>query len=207
MGWRIVAALVAALLAAGCTAGRDGAPLVLEGLNSNPRHVEAATRARADPHTGVTTVLGPQVVFANGLDFHHFWLRGWLDPRNPSVHNSFQVVVRARFPRRVYLRQAYSQGERLRADLIDAERVCGGGCVWYETVGIPLTEQEMERFAETGFVFEITGRRDQVVVRVPAGHFSGFLAAFRSHRGGQAVGLSPIRAGSPPATRPPSPAG
>ena len=183
MGRGIAAALAAALLAAGCTTQSE-APLVLEGLHSDARRVEMATQKAADPHTGVTTILGPEAPFANGLDFHHFRLRGWLDPRRPTLHDSFQIVVRARFPRRAYLKQAYSQGRQITARPLDAERVCGGGCVWYETVAIPLTEEEMERLAETGFVFEITGRRENVVVDVPPGHLSGFLTAFRRHRDG-----------------------
>lgn len=181
-----VAAVAALLVVAGCTTDRSGAVLVLEGLHSDARHVEAATVRRDDPHTGVATVAGPEVPFANGLDFHSFRLRGWLDPRDLAVHNRFQVVVRASFQRRVYLKHAYSQGERIGIRLIDAERVCGGGCVWHETVAIPLTLAEMERLAATGLVFEVVGRRDAVVVRVPAGHFAGFLAAFRRYGGGEA---------------------
>jgi len=180
----IAVALMAAFLAAGCTAGRDGVPIMFEQSSSDPRHVGAATRMRVDPHTGVNTVFGPEVVFYNGMDIHSFRLRGWIDPRHPEIHNRFQIVVRARFPRRVYLKQAYAGGERVRTTLIDAERVCGGGCIWHETVAIPLTEDEIERLANTGFLFEIVGRRENVVVRVPAGHLDGFLAAFRRYRDG-----------------------
>lgn len=185
MNRRIAAALAALLALAGCTTDRSGATLVLEGLHSDARHVEAATVRRDDPHTGVATVVGPEVPFANGLDFHTFRLRGWLDPRDPAIHNRFQILVRASFPRRVYLKHAYAQGERIGLRLIDAERVCGGGCTWHETVAVPLTLAALERLAGTGLVFEIVGRRDAVVVRVPAGHVSGFLAVFRRHGGGR----------------------
>lgn len=67
---------------------------------------------------------------------------------------------------------------------IDAERACGGGCVWYETVGIDLSEADMEAYAGKGLAFAVTGRRDRVTVRVPASHFAGFLATYRRHRGG-----------------------
>lgn len=184
MNRRIAAALAGLLVVAGCTTDPSGVGLVLERLHSSPRHVEAATRKMDDAHTGVTTVVGPEVGFANRLDFHGFWLRGWLDPRDPAIHNHFQVLVQARFPRRVYLKYAYSQGERIDIRPLDAERVCGGGCEWRETVAIPLTLAELERLAGTGFLFEIVGRREAVVVRVPAGYFSGFLAAFRRHAGG-----------------------
>lgn len=180
----LAAVLAATMFAAGCATDRGPAPLVFESLDSNPRHVEAATRRVTNPHTGVTAILGPEVMFSNGLGFHNFRLYGWLDPRDPELHESFQVVVRARFPRRVYLKQAASKGTALRTKLIDAERVCGGGCTWYETVAVVLTEDEVERYAETGLVFQITGRRDRVVVSVPAGHFAGHLASFRHHRGG-----------------------
>lgn len=184
MSRRIAAALAALLAVAGCTTDPSGADLVLEGLHSNPRHVEAVTWKNDDAHTGVTTVIGPDVPFTNRLKLHVFWLRGWLDPRDPAVHNRFQILVRARFPRRVYLKHAYSQGEPIGIRLIDAERVCDNGCEWHETVAIPLTLDELERLAGTGFLFEVLGRRDAVVVRVPAGYFSGFLAAFRRYGGG-----------------------
>ncbi|TKT74122.1 hypothetical protein [Aquamicrobium sp. LC103] len=188
MGRRWLAAILLAVFLNGCSTHESGVSILMDGIYSDASRVAARTTARVDPHTGWTQVDGPGVVFYDTnydpLRSHRYKLRSWLDPRNPDLHNSFQLLIEGDFPKRVYLKQAYSKGEKLKTQFLDAERVCGGGCITYERVGIPFDEAAMEAYAREGLVLEILGRRASLTVRVPAGYFEGFLAVHRRHRAG-----------------------
>src|SRR5690606_37746566 len=96
----------------------------------------------------------------------------------------FQILVLGDFERRVYLGQAYAAGEKLDTTVIDRERRCvpGVGCYTLVTIGIGLSEAEVERYAATGLAFKILGRRDDIVLEIPAAYFAGVLERHRRER-------------------------
>ena len=51
------------------------------------------------------------------------------------------------------------------------------GCEVVETVGVGLTRAPLEAAAAQGFSVKLQGRRDSVILDVPARYFAGFLEA------------------------------
>jgi hypothetical protein len=170
--FRWVGSLFICVLLAGCVSAGDlGA-------------VSAGTTIVPDVHLGSTTVEGPIIRDGRSLFRHRYTVRSWINPDKPKVHNRFQIVVLGEFERRVYLSQAYAAGEKLETLVIDRERRCskGSGCHTLETIGIGLSEAEVERYAATGLAFKIVGRRDEIVMEIPATYFAGVLERHRRER-------------------------
>jgi hypothetical protein len=170
--FRWVGCVFVCLLLAGCVAAGDLAA------------VSAGTTIRPDAHEGTTTVRGPLIRDERSLFRHRYLVRSWINPKNPKVNDHFQILVLGDFERRVYLSQAYAAGEMLDTTVIDRERRCvrGVGCYTLETVGIGLSETEVERYAATGLSFKIVGRRDEIVLEIPAAYFAGVLERHRRER-------------------------
>jgi len=143
--------------------------------------VSAGTRIKPDLHEGSTVVQGPIVHDPASLFRHRYTVRSWINPRKPAVHDSFQIVVVGKFDRRVFLEQAYAAGQKLDTLVIDRERICSP-CHTLETVGINLSEAEVERYAGSGLAFKITGRRDDIVLEIPGAYFAGVLERHRQER-------------------------
>lgn len=170
--FRWVGCVFVCLLLAGCVAAGDLAA------------VSAGTTIQPDVHEGSTTVRGPLISDARSLFRHRYLIRSWINPENPRVNDRFQILVLGDFERRVYLGQAYAAGEKLDTTVIDRERRCvkGVGCYTLETIGIGLSEAEVERYAATGLAFKILGRRDDIVLEIPAAYFAGVLERHRRER-------------------------
>lgn len=201
--------VVACLLLFGCsveTAVFYGVPMVAPADRPQvARHI----LVRHDPHIGSTEVIGPLIHQRWGRSSYQ--IRSWTNTGDRKIDNRFQIVVTGRFPKRVYLKQAYAEGAKLDTIVIDRERIaCGAACEVEETVGIGLTEDEMARRAATGMSFKILGRRASLVIAIPPAYFAATLDAHRAARGGTMLppqatprsGASP--AGRPDATRPAS---
>lgn len=175
--FRWVGCVLVCWLLAGCVAAGDlGA-------------VSAGTTIRPDVHEGSTTVEGPPIRDYKTL--HRYFVRSWINPKKPTIHDRFQIVVLGEFARRVYLIQAYAAGEKLDTKVIDRERRCisGAGCYTLETVGINLSEADIERYAGSGLAFEIIGRRQSIVLEIPAAYFGGVLERHRRERDRVQAGL------------------
>jgi len=171
----------------GCMSTLDGVGIVGEPAiadDTDTVRTKQETEIVRDPHSGITVVSGPIIAFTNGDAFHNVRLRAWIDPRKPRGNDAFAIVVRGKFHRRVYLSAAFSRGEKLPLRKHDAERVCDGTCVVYETVEVPMDEQDLIGHSASGITFRVSGRRDTIVVRVPAGHFAGFHASYAAERDG-----------------------
>ncbi len=178
--FRVVAAC---LLLFGCSVESAvfyGVPMVAPADRTQvARHI----LVRHDPHTGSTDVIGPLI--HQHLMMSNYQIRSWTNSDNDKVNNRFQIVVAGKFPKRVYLKQAYADGAKLETIVIDRERIgCGAACQVEETIGIGLTEDEMARRAETGMSFKILGRRASLVMTIPPAYFAAMLDAHRAARGG-----------------------
>lgn len=195
----IARVVFACLLLFGCRAelaALHGFPMVVP---ADRQEVADHVLVRHDPHTGSTVVIGPIVY--QGLMSSSYQIRSWINPGNPKIDNRFQIVVAATYPKRVYLKQAYADGAELDTVVIDRERIgCGAGCEIKETVGIAMSEAEMQKRAETGLSFRVMGRRASLVMAIPPAYFAALLDAHRTARG--AVITSPKavpRSGATPA--------
>lgn len=170
--FRWVGCVFVCLLLAGCVAAGDLAA------------VSAGTTIHPDVHEGSITVEGPIISDPGSLFRHRYAVRSWINPRKPKLNDRFQIVVPGEFDRRVFLTQAYAAGEKLDTTVIDRERRCvsGAGCYTRETIGIGLSEADVERYAATGLAFKIAGRRDEIVLDIPAAYFAGVLERHRRER-------------------------
>lgn len=174
--------LVVAIPMAGCV-GTEDTRAALGMRVGEPARVEAATKVMHDRHVGVTRVVGPAVTFVAGTSYNDYMLTTVVRDREDKPADTFMITVLARFPRRVFLDAAFSEGRRLQTRVIDRERVCGSVCRTVETIGIMVSRSEMERYAQEGLTFRINGRRDDVVVDIPAAYFDGVLAVHRRAQG------------------------
>ncbi|MDR7224503.1 hypothetical protein [Aminobacter aminovorans] len=176
--------VVACLLLAGCgaqLAAAYGIPIVPAGQKEQ---VARNISVKHDPHTGLINVSGPLIFHDRNLFGNTYLIRSWIDPKGRSIDDDFQILVVGRYPKRVYLKQAYADGEKVSTTAIDRERVsCADFCIIREVVGLNLTEEEMARRAETGMSFKVLGRRASLTMTVPPGYFSAILDAHRKARG------------------------
>ncbi|GAA4106671.1 hypothetical protein ACFFTN_10285 [Aminobacter aganoensis] len=206
--FRVVAAC---LLLAGCgaqLAAAYGIPIVPA---AQKEQVSRNISVGHDPHTGLIKVSGPLIFHDRNLLGNTYLIRSWIDPKGQSANGDFQILVTGRYPKRVYLKQAYADGEKVSTTVIDRERVsCADFCIIKEAIGLNLTEEEMARRAETGMSFKVLGRRASLVMTIPPAYFAALLDAHRAARSGstplpRAVPRSDaIPAGSPAAARPAS---
>ena len=176
---RIVSAVAALLFLSACVAARPDWPTPLAS-HAAPHYeqVYAKTKLVADPHTGKTRVLGPQVRTRGFYADTIFLLQ--------TIHDDgrfrYEIQVAGLFPKRVYLGDVYADGMKLKSKVIDRERLnCGYNCTTMETVSIPLTEIEVETYSAQGLTLKVTGRRDEIVVAIPASYFAAVLAFHRRH--------------------------
>ena len=111
---RIMLVFCLSLLLGGCIAADDRAA------------VFGATRVEADRHTGWINAYGPPVTRLGGRSSDAIWqtwlIRTRLDAEAMERGKPFQLYVRAMFPKRVFLKQAYAQGAPLDTTVIDRER-------------------------------------------------------------------------------------
>ena len=123
---RTILLVCLALLLGGCVADPGNRAAVLD-----------ATTIEADPHTGWVNAYGPPVLRLSASDafWYSYLVRTRLDRGAPERGKPFQVLVQAKFPKRVYLDQAYSAGTPLDTIVIDRERMRDGTM---ETIGIEL---------------------------------------------------------------------
>lgn len=179
---RVLGVLALLLLLAGCVTPPDAANVITSVTSYD--QVLAKTKLVPDPHAGWVTVKGPVVVQNDALSRWRYMVRTRLGPRKTGFDAQFQIQVAGLFPRRVYLNDVYSEGRKLKSKVLDRERIdCGYNCTTVETVGIDLAEVEMVDRAQRGMTFEVIGRRDSMIVTIPASYFSAVLDFYRRHRG------------------------
>jgi hypothetical protein len=175
---------VICLFVAGCLTAPDEPNILLNGAADDYELVLAKTKLMPDPHAGWVKVVGPAVHYDN--DFfseNKYIIQSWIDPKRQQVDDTFQIQAKAGFPKRVFLKQAYAEGRELDTVVIDRERVdCGYDCTTVETIGINLTENDMARCAQMGMSFEVIGRRESIVITIPAQYFAAVLEFHRRHR-------------------------
>lgn len=181
MMMRVVLVLTGLVFLSACVATRPDQPNSLSSYAAGHyEQVFAKTKLMSDPHTGRTFVLGPQV---RQDGFHSgtiFLVRTRVDEGGGK--DRYAIEVAGLFPKRVYLGDVYSQGRKLKSKVLDRERGdCGYNCTTVETVLVRLTEAEMESYAADGLTLKVTGRRDSIVVSIPASYFAAVLAFHRRH--------------------------
>lgn len=147
----------------------------------DPQAVEAATTVEPDPHTGLTKVAGPPIFHDNNILGKVYFLRGWKSKNLSDDSGSIQVYVLARFDKWAFLDTAYANGKKLDTSQIDRKvGSCSGyGCSLQETIGINLNISQLRDYAKNGLSFKVLGKRDSITMIIPAGYFSGFLAAYQ----------------------------
>lgn len=179
---RLVGVLAVLLLLVGCVSSPDSASIILGDAGYD--RVFARTRLVPDPHTGWSEIRGPSVLLSDGRFRRIYMIRTRFDRRKADLGEEFQIQAAGLFPRRVYLGDVFSEGRKLKSKVIDREqRDCGYNCTTAETIGIDLTKAEMEDHARRGMTFEVIGRRERIVVTVPASYFAAVLDFHRQHRG------------------------
>ena len=170
---RIMLVFCLSLLLGACIAADDRAA------------VFGATRVEADRHTGWINAYGPPVTRFGGRSSDAIWqtwlIRTRLDGKAMERGKPFQLYVRAMFPKRVFLKQAYAQGAPLDTT-VDRERTRAGTL---ETVGINLTQAEVEDYAGAGLSLRVVGRRASLTVDVPAAYVAAVLDCHRAAAGGR----------------------
>lgn len=166
------------LLLAGCVSS-PSAPNIIANV-ANYEQVLAKTKLVSDPHAGWTSVKGP-VIVQNRV---RYMIRIRFDRRKADLDEQFQIQAAGLFPKRVYLGDVFSEGRKLKSEVLDRERIdCGYNCTIAETVGIALTGAQMDDYAKRGLTFEVIGRRDGMEVTIPASYFAAVLDFHRRHRG------------------------
>lgn len=165
-------------LVAGCT---PTGSLKVEDTTS-PEAIALGVTTSANPHKGVKEFFTKPVFQKNSMFNAHYSLRAW----RKSVTNTFvgaQIYISIpTYVEYSLFNAAFSKGEQLDFTLISREiRTCSpGACGGTETVGINLTEAQLKRYAQTGFVGEISGKRDNLEIEIPATYFQGFLIKFNA---------------------------
>lgn len=185
-----IVSIVMSLLLAGCVSASD------------PSAVAGATQTSFNPHTGLRETSGAVSPINNNILEGFFNLRSFAAPSGSTVH---QVYLSVSSNEWMFLHAAYAYGSPLNFVAIDrAVGACSRyGCTIRETVGVNLTEEELRQFAQTGFVFQLSGQRGSRVVSIPAAYFQGYLS--RLHLSGSGQSMLPASSGRqdfPPA--PPS---
>lgn len=166
------------LVLSGCVSSPEAANVV--GKVADYNQVLANTKLVQDPHAGWTTVKGPVVTQGKA----RYMVRVRYDRRKADLGEQFQIQAAGLFSKRVYLGDVFSEGRKLKSKVLDRERIdCGYNCTTVETVGIDLTEAQIEDHAKRGLAFEVIGRRDGIEVAIPASYFAAVLDFHRQHRG------------------------
>ncbi|MBL8581117.1 MAG: hypothetical protein JNL61_02675 [Rhizobiaceae bacterium] len=180
---RTLLVVLLGLLLLGCVSAPDEPELMFAAKSGSERAVAGATKLVPDPHAGWTRVLGPLVLADDRFYGRQFVIQSWTDPVRRQRDNVFEIQISSGFPKRVFLKQAYAEGKELKTIVIDRERLdCGYDCAIKETVGIRLTEAEMADFATRDVAIEVIGRRETIVVTIPASYFAGVLSVHRQFR-------------------------
>ena len=165
---------------------------------SRNAEVYAATAVKANDDVGVIEISGPVVFHDGDLLGNYYLVRSWFAPASPKADDRFQIVAVAKFPKRVFLDQAYSSGRKLATTVIDRERKCISDCYVQEVIGIELSERDMVAYAARGIDFEISGRRASVRMSIPASYFAAVLEKHRNIRAAPGR-RPPVSAASVPA--------
>lgn len=177
---RSVLALFALVFLAGCVSqsASDKPAYVTSYAAANYNQVLAKTKLVPDPHTGWTKVYGP--IVPNGTVSKQAFYA--VHARIDGGKTRFRLEIAGLFPRRVYLGDVYSDGRLLKSKVLDRERTnCGYNCTTVETVAIELSRSDMATYAAEGISVKIVGRRDDLVVSVPASYFAAILAFYSRH--------------------------
>lgn len=177
---KIAAAAAAMMILAGCVAPTGMSPTGSFPViaPTDAAAVSAASTVQRNQHTGMTNVEGPIIMPQGTLLGDKYLLRSWVAPQNPAMNDRFQIQVSAYMSEWKFLSQAYANGQPLDTTRIDQSVIsCAGGCSMTETVGINLTKADVERFAQSGLSFQISGQRGNVTMSIPAGYFGGVLQA------------------------------
>lgn len=137
--------------------------------------VSASTKVVNNPHTGVReTRTEPAALNGNILQGNYF-LRSFA---KGGVERN-QLVVTVMADGWLFLHSTHSQGESYPTLEISREVAsCGSyGCSIFETVGISLTDEQIDALSQTGFVAQISGKRGKRVINIPAAYFAGYKEA------------------------------
>lgn len=138
--------------------------------------VATAVRVSRDDFKKVTNYRGPDI---EAGAFDSLFLRAW---KPDGAQTNYQVYVADYYTSewRFYTSADDSDGTRLNVTLIDREvGSCSryGGCSHFEHMGINITRDYLERKAESGMTFQISGRGGKEVFFIPGFHIKGFLAS------------------------------
>ena len=177
MSLRSVIAIVALVFLTGCVSqpGADKPGRVSGYGAANYNLVLAETKLMPDPHTGWTKVYGPIVPHGVVPRLSFYAVHARID----GGKTRFTLEIAGLFPKRVYLGDVYSKGRKLKSKVLDRERTdCGYSCTTVETVAVDLSRTDMDIYAAEGITVKIVGRRDDLVVSVPAAYFAAVLAFY-----------------------------
>lgn len=146
--------------------------------------VRERTEMETDVHQARVKFKGPIVYARDNILKDHYFLRAWLSTEVPGTYSVLQIYVVTVSDDWLFLDTARSYGKSYRVSQIDREvSDCDsyGKCTFTEQIGVNLTPQDVTRFGETGFDFQVSGRGGSREFSIPAGYFKGFAAAVGTH--------------------------
>jgi hypothetical protein len=188
MAMRGLVAILMMLALFGCVSvapGREPAAPLHAGADADIEAVRRNIKIVPDPQAGWTRILGPMVLVDNRVGGRRYVVVGVNDPSDPETDGSFELQASSGFAKRVYLKQIHADGRKLPTKVLDRERIdCGYDCAILETVGTPLSEQQMAIYAASGLTLEVVGRRQDIRMTIPAAYFEAVLTAQRRYRAG-----------------------
>ncbi len=180
--WRAAVVLLGCMvMLAGCELLPS--PYDLGNVVSDPTSADAVfagTTVSDDVHQRTVTVQAPLVRL--GLDNSYTAIAVFIYDENRHVTSkSYSLGAYVFAEDWLFLDHAYSYGRSFPVTsgrkLVDCYE--DGECLISEWVGIALTRSDLERFAQTGFTFEVAGSGGSREFSVPAGYFAGFLRRIR----------------------------
>ena len=175
MKFRTAAAFAAMIALAGCVSPTGNLPVVAP---TDAATVSASTTVQRNTHTGMTNIEGPVIMPQGTLLGDRYMLRSWVAPNNPAMNDRFQIQASAYVSEWKFLEHAYANGQALDTTVIDRSVIsCRGGCSMTETIGINLTKADVEKYAQSGLSFQVSGKRGNMTMFIPGGYFAGVLQA------------------------------
>ncbi len=150
---------------------------------SDPANAEAVfanTTVSDDVHQRQVTVSAP--LAHSGRDSYSLIAVLAYDENRRVQNQSYALAVHVFADDWLFLDRAYSYGRSLPVMSTDRELVdcyADGDCLINEVVVITLSRDDLARYAETGFAFEVTGSGGSREFFVPANYVAGFLRRVR----------------------------
>lgn len=145
---------------------------------ADPAAVAKGTKVANNQFTGLQEYSGPPSALNGNFLEGLFLLRGRRPVQGSGLQMStHQIYMDVSANDWLFLDSAYANGQALK--FVPIDRSVGScsryGCTVREVVGIDITYNELVGYSTTGIAFQLTGKRGNRVVSIPATYFQGYL--------------------------------